>query len=186
MGVMYFKRYRMESGLKPEQIASVSLPPGYQLLAWDESLIESHASAKYDSFCSEIDANLFPCLSAYAGCLRLMREISRRDGFCPRATWLLRFYNSDEGRIENCGTIQGVCDAPRMGAIQNLGITPDHRGRGLGTVLLDMALFGFAQSGLNTAHLEVTAHNTGAVRLYQRYGFRKVNVVYKAAEVAFV
>jgi ribosomal protein S18 acetylase RimI-like enzyme len=34
--------------------------------------------------------------------------------------------------------------------------------------------------------LEVTSQNVGAVRLYQRLGFRKVRTVYKAVQVACV
>ncbi len=33
-------------------------------------------------------------------------------------------------------------------------------------------------------HLEVTTDNTAAIRLYERLGFKRVRVVYKAAEVA--
>ena len=48
------------------------------------------------------------------------------------------------------------------------------------------ALTGFRQRGLRRATLEVTAQNVGAIRLYQRLGFRKIKTVYKAAELACV
>jgi ribosomal protein S18 acetylase RimI-like enzyme len=48
------------------------------------------------------------------------------------------------------------------------------------------ALDGFRRAGLRKAYLEVTARNTGAIRLYERYGFRKVRTVYKTAELAAV
>jgi len=38
---------------------------------------------------------------------------------------------------------------------------------------------------LPRAFLEVTAENVGAIRLYQRLGFRNVRTVYKAVEVAY-
>jgi ribosomal protein S18 acetylase RimI-like enzyme len=66
-----------------------------------------------------------------------------------------------------------------------VGVIPEHRGQGLGTVLLFQALRGFKQAGLRRAFLEVTAQNTGAVRLYERLGFKTTKTVYKAAEVAF-
>ena len=34
------------------------------------------------------------------------------------------------GEVECCGTIQGIRVAHKYGAIQNVGITPAHRGRG--------------------------------------------------------
>ena len=80
--------------------------------------------------------------------------------------------------------MQGVRDSG-FGAIQNLGITVPHRGRGLGTHLLHRGLLGFQQAGLQKAYLEVTAQNPGAVKLYHRLGFRRVKTVYKAADVAY-
>ena len=114
-----------------------------------------------------------------------MRDIAHRDNFLPAATWLLE--HGEDGAVdESCGTIQGVVDRNGVGAIQNLGVTPEHRGLGLGTHLLASALEGFRQHGLTRTYLEVTAQNLGALRLYERLGFRRVRTVYKAIEVAYV
>jgi hypothetical protein len=158
---------------------------GYELLAWDDSLLEAHAEAKFLSFRAEIDANVFPCLGDFAGCLRLMSEIARKDGFLPGATWLVAHRATGRSEPQYCGTIQGIRDHNGMGAVQNLGITPDHRGQGLGSCLLLRALEGFQQAGLSRAFLEVTAQNDLAIRLYQRLGFSKARTVYKAVEVAY-
>ena len=182
MGMPYFKRFRMEFDLDRPLFTPPPLPRDYDLVDWEDSVLKAHAEAKYKSFCFEIDANVFPCLSDREGCLRLMREIARRDGFIEEATWLL-IYRQGES-IDNCGTVQGVKDQS-FGAIQNLGITTKHRGRGLGTFLLHRALVGFRTVGLQKAYLEVTAQNAGAVKLYDRLGFRRVRTVYKAADVAY-
>jgi hypothetical protein len=184
MGVTYFKRFRMEMPLNGWRDPPRLLPAGYRLMRWDPLLVSRHADAKYRSFCEEIDAIVFPCFSERRGCLRLMTEIADKPGFQPLATWLLT-YESPEGFVEDCGTVQGICDDLRCGSIQNLGITPEHRGRGLGTLLLLTALNGFWQGGLRRAALEVTAQNGDAVRLYRRLGFRRVKTVYKAVEVAY-
>ena len=141
MGMTYFKRYRMEFDLSRPLFISPDLPPGYTLHAWDEQLIDCHAEAKYQSFYLELDANVFPCLGDREGCSRLMREIASREGFVREATWLLKF--EQNGISDCCGTVQGVRDATGYGAIQNLGITPEHRGQGLGTILMSAALCGF-------------------------------------------
>ena len=78
--------------------------------------------------------------------------------------------------------MQGICDRHRLGAIQNLGITPEHRGLGLGRALLLKALEGFSRHGLGRGFLEVTAQNEAAVRLYRQVGFRARKTVYKAVE----
>jgi ribosomal-protein-alanine N-acetyltransferase len=185
MGVTYFKRYRMEIELSGVWFQPPPLPDGYSLVPWDESLLEAHAEAKYQSFCLEIDANVFPCLGDREGCVRLMREITRREGFLAEATWLLAFRGRRARRREYCGTVQGVRESREFGAVQNLGITPTHRGLGLGTLLLHRALSGFRSAGLRRVYLEVTSQNSGAIRLYQRLGFRRVKTVYKAADVAY-
>ncbi|MCH1440879.1 MAG: GNAT family N-acetyltransferase, partial [Rubripirellula sp.] len=65
-------------------------------------------------------------------------------------------------------------------------IDPGHRSLGLGSVLLERAATGFRAAGLQRMHLEVTTDNTAAIRLYERLGFKRAKVVFKAAEVAGV
>lgn len=181
--ITYFKRFRMEIDLGSFSNAPQVLPDDYALVAWDPVLVDRHAEAKFRSFQGELDANVFPSLGARDGCRRLMREIARKKGFVPEATWLL-IHRTVGRRAEYCGTVQGMRDSEGYGAIQNLGIVPEHRGRGLGSCLLTASLEGFRQSGLQRACLEVTSHNSGAIRLYERFGFRRMRTVYKASEVA--
>lgn len=89
------------------------------------------------------------------------------------------------GQAEACGTVQGIRDPAGLGAIQNLGITPEHRNSGLGTALLFCALAGFQRAGIARVYLEVTAQNEGAIRLYRRLGFVTVKTVYKAVEAVY-
>jgi len=184
MALNYFKRYRMELDLAGRDLTWAKIPKGYRFLPWHSSLLDAHAEAKFLSFREEIDANVFPCFNDLAGCRRLMAEISRKPGFLPEATWLAVAVGEDGKPVETCGTVQGVRDRFGLGAIQNLGITPPHRGRGLGTVLLFRALSGFWQVGLRRVYLEVTADNLGAVRLYRRHGFHVMKTLFKAAEAA--
>jgi ribosomal protein S18 acetylase RimI-like enzyme len=184
MGVVYFRRYRMEYDLAGPLFPEPQPPEGYSLVAWDDRLIEAHAETKFRAFQWEMDANVFPCLGDRDGCRRLMTEITHRAGFVPQATWLLQYRSPDHRLPELCGTIQGVSDTG-VGAIQNVGITPNHRGQGLGSVLLWHSLAGFKRAGIDRVYLEVSADNTGACRLYDRLGFRQTKVVYKASEVAF-
>ena len=183
MGIVYFRRYRMEIELGDWNAPQPALAPDYRLAAWDDRLLDVHARTKYECFRWEMDANVFPSLSTLAGCRRLMGEISRR-GFIPQATWLLEYWPAEARRPEPCGTIQGVAEE-KVGAIQNVGITPQHRGQGLGSVLLWHSLAGFKAAGIQHVYLEVTAQNNGACRLYERLGFRRSKVVYKASEVAY-
>ncbi len=181
MDLMYFKRYRMEIALAGRDLAPRRASEGYRFEKWNPDLLEAFAEAKYLSFRGEIDANVFPCLGEFDGCRRLMQEIVRKPGFLPETTWLLT-YGGLSRRPEVCGTVQGIRDVGGLGAIQNLGIAPEHRNGGLGTILLFYALQGFRRAGIGRVYLEVTAQNEGALRLYRRLGFVTVKTVYKAVE----
>ncbi len=154
----------------------VGLSAPFSWVAWEESLLDRHAEVKYLSFRDEIDAAVFPCLGDRSGCQRLMREIRRKPGFLPAATWLIA---CPDGYV---GTVQGVMDRGPIGAIQNVGVVPPYRGLGLGKALIRQALEGFYQAGLPRAYLEVTAENSGAVLLYRDVGFRRAKTLYKAVE----
>ena len=185
MGLTYFKRYRMEIGLTGRDFSRPAVPAGYRLLPWSQSLVEAHAEVKHLSFRDEIDANVFPCFNELSGCQRLMNEISGKAGFLPEATWLAVATDRFGDEEEYCGTVQGIRARTGMGALQNLGITPEHRSRRLGTSLLFRSLEGFRRAGLTRVYLEVTADNEGAIRLYRRLGFSVAKTVFKAAEVAY-
>jgi ribosomal protein S18 acetylase RimI-like enzyme len=185
MTMTYFKRYRMEFDLARAVPCAPDLADDYRLLEWDPALVEAHADAKYRSFRHEIDAHVFPCLADYEGCLRLMREISRREGFLSGATWLIGHRAIGRRQMEYCGTVQGIGDERGLGSIQNLGVTPEHRGLGLAKALMVYALQGFRQAGMRRVTLEVTGQNKPAVGLYEQLGFHRVRTVYKAVEVAY-
>jgi GNAT superfamily N-acetyltransferase len=180
LGLTYFKRFRMEIDLDRD-LSAPEVPLGYCLIPWRADLLAAHAEAKYHSFRNGIDSNVFACLGEHEGCLRLMREISQKEGFLPGATWLVATDGFDQP-FEYCGTIQGIRDRSGLGAIQNLGTTPEHRSQGLGRALMMAGLAGFRAAGLRRAYLEVTAQNESAIRLYRRIGFHKVRTVYKAVE----
>src|SRR5262249_34290021 len=147
MNVTYFKRFKMEIDLY-DAPAVPALPLGYYWVPWDESLIELHAEVKFRSFHEEIDSAVFPSLSDRHGCTYLMSEISRKPGFVPDATWLVACPKG------YCGTVQGIRERTGLGAIQNVGVTPSHRGQGLGSALVLQALHGFRRQGLGRAFLE--------------------------------
>ncbi len=184
MTVSYFKRYRMHFDLEQE-VPDSSLPIDYRLLPWSEKLLGHHSQTKFESFRNELDANVFPCLGEADGCRRLMRDICGRQGFVPEATWLIAYQPANQRRADYCGTVQGIRDSQGIGLIQNVGITPAHRGLGLGRVLLSQALVGFQSRKLKVASLEVTAENRDAVRLYWRFGFRTTRTVFKTVDVVY-
>ncbi|MFN9751060.1 MAG: GNAT family N-acetyltransferase [Planctomycetota bacterium] len=185
MTTTYFRRYCMQidlrNGWTPRSLSP--LPPGFELWPWKESLREAHARAKYESFREEMDTNIFSCLGNEEGCRRLMRDISFRDGFLPEATWLLVHHSAERKTGVPCGTIQAIRTGPRVASIQNVGVSPAFRGRGLGSWLVNHSLQGMHRSQFEFGQLEVTASNLGAIRLYERLGFHRLKVVHKSTDV---
>jgi len=182
MPTTYFKRLRMEINLRRTQLPEPVLPEGYAWRGWHPVLTEAHARAKWSSFQGAVDTQLFPCLSSLPGCRRLVRDISLRRGFLPLATWLIVLPATGFRGITPCATIQGVIQGWRSGAIQNVGVVPEHRGLGLGRALLLQSLHGFRQRGLKRVFLEVTAENRPAIELYARIGFRHTRTSYRSVE----
>jgi ribosomal protein S18 acetylase RimI-like enzyme len=181
MGVTYYKRFRMEIDLNRVLLAESALPAGYRWVAWHASLLERHALAKFESFRCEIDTEVFPSLGDPISCRNLMSEIVQRATFVPQATWLINC-QLGEGVSEDCGTIQGLVQSGHWGAIQNVGVAPEHRGRGLGKALILKSLAGFQTAGVPRVYLEVTSRNAVAVQLYRSIGFRLARTTYKAVD----
>jgi GNAT superfamily N-acetyltransferase len=169
--VSYFKRYKMEAELR--DLPQPVLPPGFSWLPWSEEQLTAHAEVLHESFHQEIDAAVFPSLGNPDGCVTLMTVVSRRTNFLPEATWLV------VGPGGPCGAIQGLHERG-VGAIQNVGVVPAWRGRGIGEALVLQALHGFHWAGMVRGLLEVTAQNEIAQRLYRRLGFRRTKTLYKA------
>ncbi len=141
-----------------------------------------HAAAKYYSFRDEIDSRVFPCLGDLSGCKRLMQEIVRQETFLADATWLITHDGAGWNEQADCATIQGLAHSGFLGAIQNVGVLPQHRGLGLGRALVLKSLHGFRSAGLERVYLEVTGENVPAVELYRSIGFELVRTMYKAVE----
>ena len=107
-----------------------------------------------------------------------MHEITTRSGFRPESTWLIAHGES------YIATVQGISDRTGTGGIQNLGVIPAYRGRGLGKAILLQALHGFRRCGLARTTLEVTAQNEAAVQMYRRVGYRFRKTLYKMVEAS--
>lgn len=180
MNIRYFRRYRMEFDFARSPLPPAHLPEGYHWLPWHHRFLDRHSLVKFASFHTEIDAQVFPCLGEVNGCRKLMRDICKQSAFLPQATWLITYRFDDWSEMTDCATIQGLGKSAALGAVQNVGVIPEHRGLGLGRALVLKALDGFRSAGLKRVYLEVTADNEQAVALYQSIGFRLTRTLYKA------
>lgn len=60
--------------------------------------------------------------------------------------------------------------------LANLAVSRGHRSRGVGEALLSEAARTLVDQGVRHLYLAVRASNTGALRLYERFGFRVIGV----------
>jgi hypothetical protein len=173
----------MQFDLRAVSIPEHQYDPSVDFLEWENRLVLPHALCKWESFRREIDANVFPCLAEREGCKQLMRDIAQKDNFVPEATWLAYLRPVGTRTIQAVGTIQGLRTNSQNGAIQNIGVVPDFRGKGIGRELIRRSLIGFRSQGCRYVNLEVTIHNLGAIRLYESIGFAKVETVFKVGNL---
>lgn len=181
----HYKRLRMQLDLR-EPLENPQLPEGYQFVPWQALIQERHAQVQWRAFRHDLDGQLFACLSSLAGCRRLLRDTVHHSQFSSSGTWLVQFQPEPEWPADDCAMIQGLVRTGMTGAIQNLGVVPEHRGFGLGRAVLLKALHGFRSTGVRRATLEVTANNQQAVRLYLTLGFQVSRVLYRTAEAGSV
>lgn len=172
-----FRRYQMER--LSEKLPEPSIGSSIMMLPYEPGLLHDHADALALAFSDSDDRMLFPILASREGCMELMREIARRWDFVPGATWLAM------SPIGPVGTIQGLRTGP-VGMIQNVGVVPQSRGKGIGKSLLASAITGYALAGIPKVQLEVSANNEGAVRLYRDMGFTQTNELFKPAATILV
>jgi ribosomal protein S18 acetylase RimI-like enzyme len=180
---IYFKRFRMQFDLLSQQIPQPNCSSEIMFAEWDEKLLVMHGMCKWESFRREMDVNVFPCLGERDGCKRLMRDISQKDAFVPEATWLAIGKDTNPKNLVAVGTIQGLRTNATHGAIQNIGVIPSFRGKGIGRELIRRALQGFQSQGCRYVTLEVTVHNLGAIKLYESIGFQKSEIVFKVGSL---
>lgn len=174
---VFFKRYRLRIDL-PSRIPERSIRDDVSFLPWHPKHLGMHALAKWESFRNEMDGSVFPCLADREGCRQLMRDIVAKNSFMPEATWLAVEGHGTEWEAP-LGTIQGLRTGPIVGAIQNIGVVPAARGRGIGRELIRRSLLGFQAAGCRNVTLEVTVHNLSAIKLYRSVGFERIETVFK-------
>jgi len=83
-----------------------------------------------------------------------------------------QFVAVDDARVVGwCDVKPKVYPSQRHSGVLGMGVAASHRGRGVGTALLQATLAAAATKGLTRVELVVRADNQVAVALYERHGF---------------
>ncbi len=73
------------------------------------------------------------------------------------------------------GYIGAYCAADEC-YVNNLGVLPEYRNRGIGSKLVEQAVKTAKELGMSFISLEVRPSNKSAVGLYEKYGFERVGL----------
>jgi ribosomal protein S18 acetylase RimI-like enzyme len=165
-GVLFRWRSGMMLDLRRLE-ARPELPPGYELLPWDESRLLEVAAVDHLAYRGTLDASLYwQYFYTVQGCEQMWREaIAGKFGAFDRERTLLLVR---DGRV--CGDVMASMRSPWEAFIGNLAVLPEHRGR-TGTALLLSCLWRYREAGYDRISLAVTLDNQRAYNLYSRLGF---------------
>ena len=141
-----------------------------ELLPWSSIYYQAAAELIHAAYLGHIDAKINDQYCSLHGSLRFLHNIVRFPGcgvFEEQQSWFLR--ERENGRLAGMLLCSRV--APDVAHITQLCIHPAWRGRGLGRVLLDHAVWSLRKSGSAAITLTVTEANQPAVKLYEKTGF---------------
>jgi ribosomal-protein-alanine N-acetyltransferase len=69
-----------------------------------------------------------------------------------------------------------TCEVARRAIIMRIAVHPDHRGLGIASQLIAASLEQFKQRDLKCVELDVDIVKNGAIRLYEKFGFKVMRV----------
>jgi mycothiol synthase len=154
----------IDNGLPPVQV-----PPGFRLRPFDPAHdVESAWHVDVQAFQDHWGTAEFP--------LDEFRHFVEQPHFRSELSLLAE----EEATGQVVGIVLNKIDPDwiaqtgrQEGYINTLAVLREHRQRGLGTALLAQSLHSLRQAGMESVHLGADAENlTGAVRIYERLGFR--------------
>ena len=110
-------------------------------------------------------------------------EIDRLSFSAP---WIENFFKSAlkdiflvlEKEREIVGyVITCVCHDLEKAVILRIAVHPDHRGKGAGGILIRTCLDMLIQKDIGVVELDVELISRGAIRLYEKFGFKIANII---------
>ena len=131
-------------------------PPGWRWAPLDDALVAPVHAALVEMFREAPSVTLGPL------------EVFRRGAFLSPPGWQVLL----DG-VAVAGLVRLSADGP-SGEVRVLGRAPQHRGRGLGRLLLEHGLRVLAAAGVGAVRLEVAATNERALALYRAFDFEIV------------
>jgi len=113
-------------------------------------------------------------------------QVMEIDRLSFSAPWIYNFFQSALRDIflvlEQEGEIIGyiitcVCHDLEKAVILRIAVHPDHRGKGAAGILIRTCLDILVQKDIGVVELDVELISRGAIKLYEKFGFKIANVI---------
>ncbi|MGD8436607.1 MAG: GNAT family N-acetyltransferase [Syntrophobacterales bacterium] len=113
-------------------------------------------------------------------------QVMEVDRLSFSAPWIHNFFKSALDDIflvlEKQGEILGyiitcVCHDLEKAVILRIAVHPDHRGQGAARILIRTSLDILIQRDIGVVELDVELISRGAIKLYEKFGFKIANVI---------
>ncbi len=173
-----FQRYRrlfMRMPLNPHKPAFRPLSADYEIRPWQGRDYQAAAGLITNAYRNHVDSDINDQYRTMAGSLRFLNNIVRFPG-CGLFDASASFLAIHRASQQNVGMV--LCSRVKddVEHVTQVCLLPEHRGHGVGEALLAAAHQSLTQRDFNMMSLTVTEANAGAVRLYERLGFKTMHV----------
>ena len=113
-------------------------------------------------------------------------QVMEIDRLSFSAPWIYNFFKSalqdiflvleEEGEVIGY-IITCVCHDLEKAVILRIAVHPDHRGKGAAGTLIRTSLDMLVQKNIGVVELDVELISRGAIKLYEKFGFKIANVI---------
>ncbi len=153
-----------------------TLDGGCRLRAWHDGEMTRAAQLIVAAYSDHPDSRINDQYCSTQGAQRFLHNIVRYPGcgiFVPEASFVA--VDVVSGELAGMVLSSQISAQPgaECGHITQICVLPEYRRRGLAERLMREAADALAAKGLRKLTLTVTASNAGAIRLYEREGFRE-------------
>jgi ribosomal protein S18 acetylase RimI-like enzyme len=151
---------------------SPQIPAELTLAPWTAMDYQAAGELIHASYVGHTDAQINDQYRTLHGSLRFLHNIVRFPGcgtFEGNFSWMLRERRSGAP----VGMVLCSRVAPKVAHVTQLCVGKAYRGRGLGWVLLQQSADALQRAGFVAISLTVTEANEPAVKLYERFGFKR-------------
>ena len=148
-------------------------PSGIAFEHWSEQQMEPAAQLIARAYRGHVDSDINDQYRSPLGARRFLHNIVQYPG-CGAFYRPAAMIAIDLKTRELCGISLTSLVKPTVGHVTQICVTPERRGLGIGSELLWRSIRSLCEAGCDAVSLTVTAANTGAVRLYERIGFRTI------------